>query len=267
MSKDRSPRGSWRTTMGTRRATVWLLMAGTVACNPMVARDITLPVDPDEAWDCLTEPEQLEEWFAERAELELREGGTAAFTLPGGERRRGRRRGGRARRAPGLLVVGAGARGRRRRARRAGLARRVRPRRRARRDAHHRPRGRHRAARAGGDDATPPGRSSPRWRTARARDGAAGGRQPAAAATATELAADLPVTRQAVAKHLAVLAGAGLVAARREGRETRYRPTPAPLGEAIGWMTGVGAQWDERARGARRAHVARRAERARGRAS
>jgi DNA-binding transcriptional ArsR family regulator len=66
------------------------------------------------------------------------------------------------------------------------------------------------------------------------------------AATATELAAQLPVTRQAVAKHLAVLAGAGLVAGRREGRETRYRPTPAPLGDAIGWMTTVGAQGDDR---------------------
>jgi DNA-binding transcriptional ArsR family regulator len=65
-------------------------------------------------------------------------------------------------------------------------------------------------------------------------------------ATATELAADLPVTRQAVAKHLGVLAGAGLVDARRAGRETRYRVTPAPMGEAIEWMTRVGAEWDER---------------------
>ena len=55
----------------------------------MVARDITLPLDADEAWACLTEPRELEAWFAERAELELREGGTAAFTLAGGERRRG----------------------------------------------------------------------------------------------------------------------------------------------------------------------------------
>jgi DNA-binding transcriptional ArsR family regulator len=47
-------------------------------------------------------------------------------------------------------------------------------------------------------------------------------------ATATELAIPLGVTRQAVAKHLAVLADAQLVDARREGRETRYRPTRAP---------------------------------------
>lgn len=66
------------------------------------------------------------------------------------------------------------------------------------------------------------------------------------AATATEIAADLPVTRQAVAKHLGVLADAGLVGARRAGRETRYRVTPEPLGDAIGWMARVGAEWDER---------------------
>ena len=64
-------------------------MLATVACNSMVARDVTLPLDRDEAWACLTEPEQLEDWFAERAELELREGGSAAFTLAGGERRLG----------------------------------------------------------------------------------------------------------------------------------------------------------------------------------
>ena len=65
-------------------------------------------------------------------------------------------------------------------------------------------------------------------------------------ATPTELAADLPVTRQAVAKHLGVLADAGLVDGRRAGRETRYTPTPAPMGEAISWMTEVGGRWDER---------------------
>jgi len=65
-------------------------------------------------------------------------------------------------------------------------------------------------------------------------------------ATATELAVPLGVSRQAVAKHLAVLADAGLVNARREGRETRYRPTPAPMGDAISWMAGVGGAWDDR---------------------
>jgi DNA-binding transcriptional ArsR family regulator len=65
-------------------------------------------------------------------------------------------------------------------------------------------------------------------------------------ATATELAATLPITRQAVAKHLNVLAGAGLVHPRRAGRETRYAPTPEPLGDAIAWMADLGAQWDAR---------------------
>lgn len=64
--------------------------------------------------------------------------------------------------------------------------------------------------------------------------------------TATELAARLPVTRQAVAKHLASLADAGLVAAAREGREVRYRLTPSPMRETMTWMATVGAEWDER---------------------
>jgi DNA-binding transcriptional ArsR family regulator len=70
----------------------------------------------------------------------------------------------------------------------------------------------------------------------------------AGSATATQLAADLPVTRQAVAKHLAVLEDAGLVRAERAGRERRFSPTPAPLGEAISWMAAVGGQWDDRLR-------------------
>ncbi len=65
-------------------------------------------------------------------------------------------------------------------------------------------------------------------------------------ATATELAVPLGITRQAVANHLPVLADAGLVDCTRAGRETRYRPTPAPMGDAISWMTGIGGAWDER---------------------
>jgi DNA-binding transcriptional ArsR family regulator len=64
--------------------------------------------------------------------------------------------------------------------------------------------------------------------------------------TATELAGGLPVSRQAVAKHLAVLGEAELVESRREGREKRYRLTPQPLTEAMGWMVSVGAEWDRR---------------------
>ena len=65
-------------------------------------------------------------------------------------------------------------------------------------------------------------------------------------ATATELAAELPVTRQAVAKHLSALSSAGLVEGERRGRETRYRLMPEALGEALSWMEQVGAQWEER---------------------
>ena len=53
----------------------------------MVARDVTLPLDRDAAWACLTEAEELKAWFAEHAELDLREGGVARFVLPGGEER------------------------------------------------------------------------------------------------------------------------------------------------------------------------------------
>ncbi|OWY59287.1 hypothetical protein B7486_75385, partial [cyanobacterium TDX16] len=52
-------------------------------------------------------------------------------------------------------------------------------------------------------------------------------------ATATSLAEQLPVTRQAVAKHLGVLDRAGLVRATTEGREKRYRVDDAQLGRAV----------------------------------
>ena len=64
------------------------------------------------------------------------------------------------------------------------------------------------------------------------------------AVTASGLAGELPMTRQAIAKHLTALERAGLVTPRREGRETRYRLTPEPLDEAIAWMAEVGARWD-----------------------
>ncbi len=64
--------------------------------------------------------------------------------------------------------------------------------------------------------------------------------------TVTELASELPVTRQAVAKHLAVLEEAGLVSATTQGRQRRYRLTPGPLTDAMEWMADVGDEWDER---------------------
>ena len=53
-------------------------------------------------------------------------------------------------------------------------------------------------------------------------------------ATPTELTGELPMTRQAVSKHLAALSDAGLVESERSGRETRYR------------LTEAGAEWDDR---------------------
>jgi DNA-binding transcriptional ArsR family regulator len=73
-------------------------------------------------------------------------------------------------------------------------------------------------------------------------------------ASATAIAAELPVSRQAIQKHLTSLAAAGLVADRRAGREVLYRLTPAPMSEAMGWMASVGGQWDERL-GALRRHL------------
>ncbi|HEX9235625.1 MAG TPA: metalloregulator ArsR/SmtB family transcription factor [Actinomycetota bacterium] len=72
------------------------------------------------------------------------------------------------------------------------------------------------------------------------------------ASTATELAARLPVSRQAVAKHLSALAGAGLVSAERHGREVRYRLTPAPLADAVGWISDLDATWSDRLEALRR---------------
>jgi len=65
-------------------------------------------------------------------------------------------------------------------------------------------------------------------------------------ATATVVAGELPVTRQAVAKHIAVLGRAGLVEARREGREVRYAVRPQRLDAAARSMASVAAQWDAR---------------------
>jgi DNA-binding transcriptional ArsR family regulator len=76
-------------------------------------------------------------------------------------------------------------------------------------------------------------------------------------ATATELAAERDVTRQAVSKQLGTLAAAGLLRARRQGRETRYEVAAEPLADALAWLTEVGAAWDERL-GALRTHLGRR---------
>ena len=66
--------------------------------------------------------------------------------------------------------------------------------------------------------------------------------------TATRLSERLPVTRQAVAKHLGVLDRAGLVHATPAGRERRYDVDEAQLARAIAQLTSVGAAWDGRLR-------------------
>lgn len=65
-------------------------------------------------------------------------------------------------------------------------------------------------------------------------------------ATATDLAARLPITRQAIAKHLALLSGAGLVAAEPgERRRVRYRLRSAPMQVAQQFLAALARDWDQ----------------------
>jgi DNA-binding transcriptional ArsR family regulator len=66
--------------------------------------------------------------------------------------------------------------------------------------------------------------------------------------TPSDLAQGLPMTRQAVSKHLLALAEAGLIRAEEVGRERRYHLTPEPLGDAISSLIEMGATWDARLR-------------------
>lgn len=73
--------------------------------------------------------------------------------------------------------------------------------------------------------------------------------------TATALSRDLPISRQAVVKHLQALGEAGLVTSARHGREVRYRAEPERLRAAVDWLTDTGARWDRRL-GRLRRHLA-----------
>ena len=196
-----------------------------------VRREIVLPVERDRAWELLTEPAELREWLADEVELEPEEGAPLRAVWWDERRRaRGRRRGGRGA-APAALPLG------RRRDRRP-LARRVDARRRPRRHPRRRRGAAARPARGRRDPAPLAAArrrhhrrwpARPRWSTP---DGAPhvdavfaaladpdpprGHRPPGAGAgvSASALAGELPVTRQAVAKHLAALDRAGLVDAR-----------------------------------------------------
>ena len=65
-------------------------------------------------------------------------------------------------------------------------------------------------------------------------------------ASATVLARELPISRQAVVQHLGVLDAAGLVHSARHGREVRWSPRPDGLIAAAAWLTGIAAEWDRR---------------------
>jgi len=52
-----------------------------------VTREIVFPVEPDEVWEALTDPERLEEWFANDVELDPRPGGAGVFRWENGEER------------------------------------------------------------------------------------------------------------------------------------------------------------------------------------
>ena len=60
----------------------------------------------------------------------------------------------------------------------------------------------------------------------------------------TQLADGLPITRQAVTRHLRVLEDAKLIRARRRGREMQFVPCPARLTQVQGWLDDVAQQWD-----------------------
>ena len=66
--------------------------------------------------------------------------------------------------------------------------------------------------------------------------------------TATSLSEQLPVTRQAVSKHLTVLDRAGLVRATPAGREKHYRVDDAQLALAVAQLASVTNSWDARLR-------------------
>ncbi|MDT0306753.1 metalloregulator ArsR/SmtB family transcription factor [Streptomyces sp. DSM 44917] len=65
-------------------------------------------------------------------------------------------------------------------------------------------------------------------------------------ATATTLAGELPISRQAVVKHLAVLDAAGLVSGVKAGREVRYTVRAEALDATARWMAALASDWDRR---------------------
>jgi DNA-binding transcriptional ArsR family regulator len=68
----------------------------------------------------------------------------------------------------------------------------------------------------------------------------------------SELSDGLPMTRQAVTKHLAVLRASGLIRARRAGRERLHELDAAPLREVDDWLRPYAEAWDDRLAALRR---------------
>ncbi|MCW2523725.1 MAG: transcriptional regulator [Frankiales bacterium] len=66
------------------------------------------------------------------------------------------------------------------------------------------------------------------------------------AASASALARELPISRQMVLKHLAVLGESGLVSSSRVGREVLFQVRSAPLAETAEWLSSLASQWDSR---------------------
>lgn len=64
--------------------------------------------------------------------------------------------------------------------------------------------------------------------------------------SATKLATERHISRQAIAKHLGILGDAGLVCAVRNGREVQFRADPTALQHATAWIDEAGAAWDRR---------------------
>ena len=225
---------------------MWLRVHASTHRNP----EVVLDAPPEQVWEAITDPAALREWLAPEVELEAQRGRRAGLPLRGrrGAPRRGRA--GRGGRTPRLPLVARGRRPEPGRVRRRRRRRRHPPDRH--RDPRSRPTGRSRDRRSprgvGGVRAAagaaprgrPPGPRLSRWRAStqgrpRTTVGAVFGAladptrrhlvEALAAepgATATGLAATLPISRQAVAKHLKLLGDAGLVSRRRRGREARF---------------------------------------------
>jgi DNA-binding transcriptional ArsR family regulator len=64
--------------------------------------------------------------------------------------------------------------------------------------------------------------------------------------SASTLAARLPITRQAIAKHVRVLTDAGLVQADRDGRQVRFSIVTGGAADAASWLAATAERWQQR---------------------